>query len=65
VRVATIDITETDIREVIDAVGIVFLDFWAEWCGPCKSFAAVYSAASEANPEHIVYGVSVEYQPHG
>ena len=52
---ATIDITEENITEVIGAGGIVFLDFWAEWCAPCKIFAPIYKAASEANPD-IVFG---------
>ncbi|HHL19459.1 MAG TPA: thioredoxin [Thiothrix sp.] len=52
---ATIDITEQTFEETIKSNDIVIIDFWAEWCGPCKSFAPTYETVSEKH-EDIVFG---------
>lgn len=52
---ATIDITAATIDETIAGNDIVFLDFWADWCGPCRAFAPVFADASEKHPD-IVFG---------
>jgi thioredoxin len=52
---ATINITEQTFEETIKSNDIVIIDFWAEWCGPCKSFAPTYEAVSEKY-EDIVFG---------
>lgn len=52
---ATIDITADTFEETIEKNDIVIVDFWAEWCGPCKSFAPIYDDVSEKN-EGIVFG---------
>ena len=44
---ATIDITKDTIHETIENHDIVLIDFWAEWCGPCRMFAPVYEKVSE------------------
>ena len=48
-------ITGQGFPDLIEQNAIVFLDFWAGWCGPCRMFAPVYEKASEANPD-IVFG---------
>lgn len=49
---ATIDLTNADFEStVLDKQGIVFVDFWAAWCGPCRMFGPVFEAASEQHPE--------------
>lgn len=52
---ATINLTSENFKETIDNNGIVLVDFWAEWCGPCKMFAPIFQEVSEKY-EDIVFG---------
>ena len=52
---ATINLTTTSFEEAVVKDGILFVDFWASWCGPCRSFAPVYEAASEIHSD-VVFG---------
>jgi len=52
---ATKNLGHADLSEAISGEGIVFVDFWAEWCGPCRAFAPVFEQASEQHPD-IVFG---------
>ena len=57
---STIDITTEQFEETVLADGIVLVDFWAEWCGPCKSFAPVYETVSDRHGEITFAKVDTE-----
>ena len=48
---ATLELTKDNFKDTIEKGGIVFIDWWAEWCGPCKAFAPVYQRVAAANPD--------------
>tara|TARA_B100000035_G_scaffold94375_1_gene79892 strand:- start:1004 stop:1387 length:384 start_codon:yes stop_codon:yes gene_type:complete len=60
---ASIEITEPIFAETIDNNSIVFLDFWAEWCGPCRAYGPVYERVSEDFPDVVFGKIDTEAQP--
>ena len=57
---STIDVTETTFGETLSANDIVLVDFWADWCGPCKQFAPTYAASSEQHQDVVFAKVDTE-----
>ena len=56
----TVNLTESKFSETIKENSIVFVDFWAEWCGPCRNFAPVYEQAAVENPDIVFAKVDTE-----
>ncbi len=52
---ATTEITESNLKSVVAGNNVVVLDFWAEWCGPCRQFAPIFERVSEEHPD-VVFG---------
>ena len=60
---ASVEIHEPDFADIIDNNSIVLLDFWAEWCGPCKAYGPVYERVSEEFPDVIFGKIDTEAEP--
>jgi thioredoxin 1 len=59
---ASVELTTANFEEVTGGDGIVLVDFWADWCGPCKRFAPVYERVSEKHPDIVFGKVDTEAQ---
>ncbi len=56
----TVDLTATDFSSTIEDNGIVLIDFWAEWCGPCRMFAPWYEEVSQEHTDVVFAKVDTE-----
>ena len=52
---ATVTLTQDNFEQTVSGDGIVLVDFWATWCGPCRQFGPIFEEASEKYPD-IVFG---------
>jgi thioredoxin 1 len=60
--VATIELTKENFSDVVDGAELVLVDFWAGWCGPCRTFGPVFDEVSERHPDAVFGTVDAEAQ---
>lgn len=58
----TVELTKENFEEVVTGNDFVLVDFWAPWCGPCRSFAPIYEAAAEKHDDIVFAKVNTEEQ---
>lgn len=61
-RMATVEVNERNFEETVEK-GLVLLDWWAEWCGPCRRFAPIYEEASQRHPDVVFGKIDTEAEP--
>src|SRR4051812_40770215 len=59
---STVHATKDNFNDLIEKNGIVMVDFWAEWCGPCKRFGPIFETASEKHTDVCFAKVDTEEQ---
>ncbi|HOU92261.1 MAG TPA: thioredoxin family protein [Polyangiaceae bacterium] len=60
---ATKEITAENFQETVDQGGIVLIDWWAPWCGPCRAFGPIYERVAAKHPDITFGKVNTEDQP--
>jgi thioredoxin 1 len=58
----TVDVTEANFKEVVEKDGLVLVDWWAPWCGPCRSFGPTYEKVAGRHPDVTFAKVNTEDQ---
>ena len=59
---AAVEIQEQTFQAAVEKPGILILDFWAAWCGPCRAFAPIFEEAASKNPDIVFGKVDTEAQ---
>ena len=60
---ATVELTADNFNSTVSGDGLILVDFWAEWCPPCRMFGPVFEKASERHPDAVFGKVDTEAQP--
>ncbi|MFB1483222.1 thioredoxin [Corallococcus sp. RDP092CA] len=60
---ATLEITKDNFKETVGKSGIVILDWWATWCGPCRAFAPIFESTSSKHADIVFGKIDTDAQP--